>query len=319
MGRRVSLVALANEKVEDIPGRSAPTLVRLRISQLAPTPLNPRRDFGSDTELNELGESMKVRQLQPVVAVSRAAYLKLWPEHEDAINSADFVLANGERRFRAARHVELDGIDVLVREEVADSRTTFLDAVLTENLDRKNFDPIEEALAVAAMVGECGSAKKAAAQFRRHESWVSQRRALLKLTPELQECVRSAELPVRIARSIASLPPDQQELAWRKAQAEQEGQPGRQASVPGQRTGREAPSAGDEQELAAGEAEFTAVKKERSRAPGQRHRNPEPLGDVPWQSPEALAALIKRHLASQHIPVLIQLLQDNAQSQEQPA
>lgn len=80
--------------------------------------------------------------------------------------------------------------------------------------DRRNLDPIEEARAVEEMVTECGSAARAAERFRRHESWVSQRRALLRLTPALQDRVRSGELPVRIARSIAALPAAVQETAW---------------------------------------------------------------------------------------------------------
>jgi ParB family chromosome partitioning protein len=81
-------------------------------------------------------------------------------------------------------------------------------------MDASATDAIEEARAVEEMVTECGSAAKAAERFRRHESWVSQRRALLKLTPPLQNSVRSGELPVRIARSIAALPADEQEAAW---------------------------------------------------------------------------------------------------------
>jgi hypothetical protein len=81
-------------------------------------------------------------------------------------------------------------------------------------MDAPATDAIEEARAVEEMVTECGSAAKAAERFRRHESWVSQRRALLKLTPPLQNSVRSGELPVRIARSIATLPADEQEAAW---------------------------------------------------------------------------------------------------------
>jgi hypothetical protein len=83
--------------------------------------------------------------------------------------------------------------------------------------DRKSLDPIEEAHAVEEMVTACGSAAKAAERFGRHESWVSQRRALLRLTPELQDSVRSGELPVRIARSVAALPAGEQEAAWRTA------------------------------------------------------------------------------------------------------
>jgi ParB family chromosome partitioning protein len=331
MGRRTSLASLAGGKIEDIPGHSAPTLVRLRVSQIAVTPLNPRQNFGSSQDLSDLGESMRIRQLQPVVAVSRSAYLKLWPEHAEHAGAADYVLANGERRYRSAVHVGLDTLDVLIREEVADSRASFLDALLSENLDRKNFDSIEEARAVEAMVRECGTAKAAANQFRRHETWVSQRRALLKLTPHLQECVRSGELPVRIARSIASLPPDDQVSAWQRQRAEQASESqrrvtGRRARTSSRKdaapdvpesddraaTSTQSPPGADGAGSKTGEAGvFTAVKT--AGAAGvpnttQNNTSGSTADVLPWQSPEALAVLIRRHVLPDDITTLVALL-----------
>jgi ParB family transcriptional regulator, chromosome partitioning protein len=253
-GKRTSLASLAAKPVEKIPGHTAPTLVRLQPSHIAPTPLNARVDFGSLQDLTELGESMRVRQLQPVVVVGKADYLRLWPEHETLIGEADYVLVNGERRVRAASQVSLPGVDAIVRPHLADSKTAFLDALFTENLDRKNFNAIEEAHAVEAMVAECGTAQAAAQAFRRTEGWISQRRALLRLTPELQDKVGSGELPVRIARSIASLPPANQAEAWRQArEAEQAVRVERRQAreePPGRQPGKDKPVRGG----------FTAVK-----------------------------------------------------------
>jgi ParB family transcriptional regulator, chromosome partitioning protein len=292
MGRKVRLSALAESAVEDVPGHSAPTLIRLRPAQIAATPLNPRENFGTPDELTELGESMRVRQLQPVVAVSSSAYLKLWPDHKEHIGSADYVLVNGERRYRSALHVRLDTLDALIRDEVADSRAAFLDALVSENIDRKNFDPIEEAIAVEAMVQECGSAKLAAERFRKHESWISQRRALLRLTPEIQARVRTGDVPVRIARSLASFSPEQQEAALLTAQADQANQTRKQATRKRARSGEVEDAAsirpGPDSEA------FTAVKTGRAEAP--------------WHSPETLADLIRQRLTPDQVKILISLL-----------
>lgn len=308
MGRRVALSALADSPVEDVPGRSAATLVRLRPDQVAPTPLNSRTNFGAPEELAELGESMRVRQLQPVVVVSRAGYLRLWPEHDEQVGAADYVLVNGERRWRAAIQVHLVRLDALIREEIADSRPAFLDALFTENIDRRNLDPIEEARAVEAMVTECGSAAAAAEHFRRHESWVSQRRALLKLTPEIQERVRTGEIPVRIARSIASAPPDEQEAAWLEARAREDGQRDQRRRNRESRNGKGGKGPGlepDDGERAAGDAAprgFTAVK---SRGPAAGRDGVESL---PWGSLGDLARLIRSRLDPQDLAELVRLL-----------
>lgn len=299
MGRRVALSTLAGDPVEEVPGHSAATLVRLQPGQITATPLNSRSNFGTPEELGQLGESMRVRQLQPVVVVSRAAYLQLWPEHEPHA-TADYVLVNGERRWRAAAQAGLPRLDALIREEIADTRTAFLDALFTENLDRRNLDPIEEARAVEAMAAECGSASAAATRFRRHESWVSQRRALLKLTPGLQARVRTGEIPVRIARSIASSPPGQQEAAWQEARTrEQE-----------QRAGRKRGQASPDEttpDAATGAGNFTAVKNP-GRPPGQAGPGKSPGKRIPWSSTHDLAELIRSHLGPQEVADLIQLL-----------
>lgn len=316
-GRRVSLASLASAPVEDVPGHSAPAFAQVKPTKIAPTPLNSRINFGTAAELGELGESMRVRQLQPVVVVGRADYLRIFPEHADEIGGADYVLVNGERRLRAALKANLPLLDAMVRPQIADSRTDFLDALFTENLDRKNLDPIEEAQAVEAMVAECGTAKAAAEKFRRHESWVSQRRALLRLSPALQGRVRSGELPVRIARTIAALPESEQETAWRDARAVEEAQRTERAAdaAAGKPTGRE-------------DEDFTAVKIP-GHQPGDSGHGSGGQGDeaastsgphrgkdrgrdvasiVPWDSPADLARIIQAKLTSEAVRELVSIL-----------
>ncbi len=216
---RVRLSSISTETTEDRPGTSATVLVHLRVETVAATPVNSRRNFGSDGDLAELGESMRRRQLQPVVAVPRAAYLALWPDHADRIGDAAHVLANGERRLRAARHVQLSTIDAVIREDIASTRTAFLDAVFTENIQRRNFDPIEEARAVEALVAEFGTGQAVAAHYEKSGGWVTQRRILLKLTPELQDLVSARRIPLETAREIGKLPSEQQLDAWLKRSA----------------------------------------------------------------------------------------------------
>ncbi|MGY0065146.1 ParB/RepB/Spo0J family partition protein (plasmid) [Streptomyces sp. LZ34] len=179
-----------------------------------PTRFNPRKNFGTQEELVEFGQVLAKRQLQPAVVVSRAAYLKLWPDEAEAVGSAPYVIANGERRYRGSLAAGLTHLHVVQREEVAQSKAVFLDAVLSENIDRKNLDPIEQALGIETMVQELGSARQVAEHYQRHETWVSQQRKLLKLTPELQQLVSTSTMPVRVARDIAGLPRSEQGAAW---------------------------------------------------------------------------------------------------------
>ena len=217
-GRRTSLASLAGQKVDDVPGKSDPLLLTLPLEKLVPTRFNPRRNFGSEEDLKEFGLKLKKRQLQPAVVVSRSAYLKLWPEEEESVGETPYVIANGERRFRGSRAAGLTTLNVVHNEDVAKSRADFLDAVLAENNDREDLDPIERALGIETMVTELGGADKVAAHYDKTKGWVSQQRKLLKLTPVLQDLVSKGDLPIRVARDIAGLPAAEQAAAWKEEQ-----------------------------------------------------------------------------------------------------
>ncbi|MGW6877115.1 hypothetical protein ACWGF3_13365 [Streptomyces xanthophaeus] len=213
-GRRTSLASLAGQKVDDVPGRSDPLLLTLPLSKLVPTRFNPRRNFGTEDDLKEFGLKLKKRQLQPAVVVSRAAYLKLWPEEADSVGLAPYVIANGERRFRGSLAAGLTTLNVVHNEDVAKSRADFLDAVLSENVDREDLDPIERAIGIETMVEQLGGADPVAEHYGKTKGWVSQQRKLLKLVPDLQALVSQGEIPVRVARDIAGLPHGEQADAW---------------------------------------------------------------------------------------------------------
>ncbi|MEU7649923.1 ParB/RepB/Spo0J family partition protein [Streptomyces huasconensis] len=188
----------------------------LPLEQLAATRFNPRRNFGSEQELREFGLRLGKKQLQPAVAVTREAYLALWPGEADSVGSALYVLANGERRFRGSRAAGLPTLDVVVDDDVAKSRADFLDAVFSENDDRENLDPIERALGIQTMVEELGGKAKVAEYYDKSPGWVTQQMYLLDLAPQLQALVSSGELPVRETRTLVKLPADEQLAAWEK-------------------------------------------------------------------------------------------------------
>ncbi|MFF8919154.1 ParB/RepB/Spo0J family partition protein [Streptomyces sp. NPDC015032] len=186
-------------------------LVRLSLDQVAPTPLNPRRNFGSHEEMARFGEELREAQLAACVAVTREAYLKLWPEHENTIGAeALYVLVNGERRFRSAVHVGLDRLDFVVRDDLAATREDFVDHLLAENLDREDFDVIERARGVEQLVsvcaedgGERGARSRAAKRLGKDRSWVTNQLALLTLPMEIQVMLSAGEVSERDGRSLA--------------------------------------------------------------------------------------------------------------------
>ncbi|WP_159395763.1 ParB/RepB/Spo0J family partition protein [Streptomyces sp. 3211] len=203
----------------DIP---AYELVKHRLEEVTPTPLNPRRNFGSDEDLTRFGEELRGAQLAACVSVSRTAYLALWPEHASVIGSADFVLVNGERRYRSARHVGLGSLDFVVRDDLATSREDFLDYILSENLEREDFDVIERARGVSQLVAICAETKEFGAKSRAAErlgkspAWVTHQLALLSLPVELQAMLSAGDLPERDGRVLARALKDDPSLGPRE-------------------------------------------------------------------------------------------------------
>ncbi|MET9436966.1 ParB N-terminal domain-containing protein [Streptomyces sp. NPDC006551] len=293
-GRRTSLASLAGAKVDEVPGKSDPLLLSLPTHRLVATRFNPRRNFGTDDELRAFGEILTRQQLQPAVAVSKAAYLKLWPDEADEVGEATYVIANGERRLRASILVGRPTLEVILKEDVADSRATFLDAVLSENNDREDLDPIERALGIETMVAELGGAEQVAQHYKKTAGWVSQQRSLLKLTPELQRLVSLGEMPVRFARGIASKPAAEQAAAWREEQEartaakqrppQRKRTPAPAAPTSASETG--APNVGDGGvSTPAADQVFTAVNHKPAPA-GGGEAGPSPRGPVLTQGPD---------------------------------
>lgn len=184
-------------------------LVRLQLDGVVPTPLNPRRNFGTEEELTRFGEELRQAQLAACVAVTRDAYLALWPEHEERIASAKYVLINGERRYRSGVHVGLEALDFVVRDDLASSREQFINHLLKENLDREDFDVIERARGVQQLVDVCaekeerGARSRAAEQLGKDRSWVTNQLVLLELPTELQSMLSAGSLAERDGRLLA--------------------------------------------------------------------------------------------------------------------
>jgi len=223
-GQRTNLASLANsvgdhspvEQITAMPSRTAP------LTELSPNPRNPRDDLGDLSDL----ESIANMQLQPAVVVTKGAYLQLYPD--DPVTTR-FVVINGCRRLAAAHKYGRTDLAIVVNDEIARDRITLISASIAENVDRQDFDVIEEAKAVQSLVTECGSAMEAAHRLRKTQAWVSQRRALLALAPELQTALRRGELAIRQARSLARVPLEQQVVRWRAAQDKRsdDGEPNR--------------------------------------------------------------------------------------------
>ncbi|MEV7218195.1 ParB/RepB/Spo0J family partition protein [Kitasatospora cineracea] len=179
-------------------------LQRLELAKVRPSLVNPRRHFGTGEEQEALGQSLARKQTTACVAVTREAYLALWPEHGGEIGDAGWVLLNGERRYRSALRVGLEQLDFVVRDDLATSRADFIDYLMLENDERQDFNVIERAHGLDDLLRACdGNAAEVARRRGRDRSWVGNQIALLTLPAELQEQLVAGVLAERYARRLA--------------------------------------------------------------------------------------------------------------------
>jgi len=152
-------------------------LVKMLVTDLHPDPNNPR---DNDGDVAELAESMRaVGLLQPIVA----------RRHGNQV-----VVVAGHRRLAAAKHLAWSTVDVIVRDDMRPDAV--LAAMLIENGQRTDLDPIEEARALNRLHTQSGggSHQALAKRIGRTQVHVSGRLALLALPVEQQELLRAGQL-----------------------------------------------------------------------------------------------------------------------------
>jgi len=216
-GGRTKFALLAGHVGENSPvdgknsGRPAgppPNSLRpVRVEELALNPFNPRDSLGDLDGLASIADN----QLTPLVVVTVGKFRDIYP-HADV--TGRYVVINGNRRLAAAQMFGRAKLDVVVRDDLAADQGALLTAAVLENIARKGFDLMEEAKALDELVRQLGSTDSVARHLAKSPAYISQRRSLLRLAPELQEAVRRGDLPFREARKLAQLTPAEQLRCW---------------------------------------------------------------------------------------------------------
>ncbi|WP_079408442.1 ParB/RepB/Spo0J family partition protein [Streptomyces sp. 3211] len=204
--------------------------LRLAVAKLAHNPYNPREEL---QDIEDLADSLAARGLiQPVTVVTRAAFLAAHPGHEHNIGDSDFVVVDGNRRLAAAAMAGLDSIPAHLDDSLAEDADTLLETALVAAVHNKELEPIAQARVLEKLVAKYGSQRQVAKALHKSSGWVTQRMALLKLTPELQQAVEDKSLPVEVARQVGQLPQQQQNSAAQEALAARAARKPRRSPTP---------------------------------------------------------------------------------------
>lgn len=160
----------------------------LPTSDIVPNPNQPRRDFDPDG-LKELSDSIATHGILQPLSVRRAG--------------EGYELISGERRLRAAKLCGLAQVPCLLIS--ADTRESSLLALI-ENVQRRDLDFWEEALALQALLEASGLSQEALArQIGKSQSAVANKLRLLKLPPDALQLLRQNGFTERHARALLRL------------------------------------------------------------------------------------------------------------------
>ncbi|MPM12595.1 Nucleoid occlusion protein [bioreactor metagenome] len=161
-----------------------PEFKNVKIADLVSSDMNPRKTFSEDS-LKELSDSIFEKGvLQPIVV--RPVGKK-------------FEIVCGERRYRAAKMATLKEIPAMVRQ--LDDEEAF-DLMITENLQREDVQPMEEAAAFAELLKRNNDYAAIAVRFGKSEVYVRLRVKLNDLIPEFQDLLQRDIISITIALEI---------------------------------------------------------------------------------------------------------------------
>ena len=160
----------------------------LPVDEIAPNPDQPRRTFPQH-ELEELANSIRALGLLQPLTVRRS--------------EQGWELVAGERRLRAAKLAGLTQVPCLSL-QIDSQRSSLL--ALVENLQRKDLDFWEEALALDKLITTYHlSQEEAARRIGKSQSAVANKLRLLKLPTAVLELLRDGGATERHARALLPL------------------------------------------------------------------------------------------------------------------
>ena len=174
----------------EIRAEEGEKILQLSIAEVNPSPLQPRRVFAEEN-LTELVDSIRSRGIfQPLIV-------------RKSPKGIGYELIAGERRWRAARKLNLNKVPAIVR--VASDQQV-LELALIENLQRAELDPVEEADGYATLIETFGLKQdEVAERVGKNRATVANARRLRSLSSEVRDLLRSKQISVGHAKAILGL------------------------------------------------------------------------------------------------------------------
>ncbi len=181
----------SNAPANSIAPQGARPQRHIQISQLIPSPVQPRRHF-SEEAIRDLAASIKEHGILQPLLVRPAPSMPGMGER--------FEIIAGERRWRAAQLVGLHELPVMLR-EMEDREA--LEVALIENVQRQDLSPLEEAEGYQRLLQEFRHTQEDLAKtVGKSRSHIANTLRLLQLPASVRAYIQAGQLTAGHARAI---------------------------------------------------------------------------------------------------------------------
>jgi len=179
-------------------------IAEIDIEKIVPNRDQPRKSFDKQ-EIHELAESIRENGIiQPIVLRAK-----------DEV----YEIVVGERRFRAAKEAGLKKVPAIIKEY---SESRLLEIALIENIQRKDLNPLEEALAFKTIIDrDTITQEELSKRVGRSRSYIANMIRLLELPDEIKKFVSRGTITVGHAKAIMALNEKEKQVEIAKKVAEE--------------------------------------------------------------------------------------------------
>ncbi len=186
---------------EETLAETGERVLLIPINQIAPNPEQPRKNF-SHPEMEGLINSIREYGIiQPLILTE--------------VSQDHYQIVAGERRWRAAKVLELKTVPVIIR-SFKDSEK--LEITLIENIQRKDLNPMEKARAYHRLIEEFNlTQEKVAKKLGKARASIANTLRLLTLSESIQKAIEEEKITEGHAKALlsASTPEKQKALIKR--------------------------------------------------------------------------------------------------------
>ena len=179
----VKVVKQVKEVIKEVPAET-----KLKVSEIEPNTLQPRKEFNEDA-LAELADSIKKFGIIEPIVVSK--------------KGKGYQIIAGERRWRAARLAGLKEVPVIIREYSDRER---MEVALIENLQREDLNAVEEAMAYQSLIDEYNLKQdEVAERVSKSRTTITNSLRLLKLSDKVKQMLIDDMISSGHTRALLSI------------------------------------------------------------------------------------------------------------------